>query len=108
MVELSGHSVLVIDDDPDSVSLLETLCMFHKVNTLTFTSPAAALDAILNGLSETPSAVFLDLDMKGTSGYQLQGALRKHLTCPIIVYTSLIDEIGTVKAAGFDGFIGKP
>ena len=71
------------------------------------TDPRKLVD-LLPGLGKM-DVVFLDLEMPGLDGYTVKDQLRAALgKTPIVAYTVHVSEINTVRALGFDGFLGKP
>jgi len=104
------QTILVIDDDPAAVSLIDgTLKHEYRIRV--------ALDGE-KGLElacgqDAPSLILLDVVMPKMDGYEVCEAIRLHphlREVPIIFLTSLTDEFSTVRAfeMGANDFIAKP
>jgi adenylate cyclase len=102
--------ILVVDDTPGNVKLLEDLLGFHGYEV----QPAASGEAALASIRErVPDLVLLDVVMPGISGYEVCRAIRAdpHLAMlPVVMVTALDDREERVKGieAGADDFLSKP
>ncbi len=65
---MAAKTILVVDDEPDVVSLLETTLKAEGFNVLTAYDGIAALDLCA---TERPDLVLLDLMMPMISGYEV-------------------------------------
>ena len=65
---MAAKTILVVDDEPDVVSLLETTLKAEGFNVLTAYDGIAALDLCA---TERPDLVLLDLMMPMMNGYEL-------------------------------------
>ncbi|HOC72346.1 MAG TPA: response regulator [Candidatus Hydrogenedentes bacterium] len=65
---MAAKTILVVDDEPDVVSLLETTLKAEGFNVLTAYDGIAALDLCT---TERPDLVLLDLMMPMMSGYEV-------------------------------------
>ena len=103
-------SILIVDDDPASVRLLEFYLRPAGYEVQSVLQPAHALDEIRE---VCPDLILLDVLMPFINGYDLCRALR---TCedtqlvPIVMVTVLSDVQSRVKAleAGADDFLSQP
>jgi DNA-binding response OmpR family regulator len=101
--------ILVVDDFPENVRLLEAVLAAHEYETLSATDGQAALE-----LAETakPDLVLLDVMMPRLDGYAVCRRLREReatAVLPVIMLTAS-DGLEKTKAieAGADDFIPKP
>jgi PAS domain S-box-containing protein len=109
MDKKSGHTILVVDDDPLNVKLLEAfLSKEHMVRGAH--SGEEALEIIL---SEDIDLVLLDIMMPGMDGYEvcrrIKASMPTHFI-PVIMITALSskDDRITGLEAGADEFLVKP
>ncbi len=100
--------MLVVDDDPLVLSVVERLLRHAGARVQTFSSPKTFLeDARLEG----PCCVLLDLQMPGMSGLELQERLNASGTPAGIVFMSGAGDVpATVSAlkGGAVDFLAKP
>jgi class 3 adenylate cyclase len=102
--------VMVVDDTPGNVKLLEDLLDFHGYEVETAGTGEEALAAIH---ARTPDLVLLDVVMPGMSGYEVCRAIRadpRLAMLPVVMVTALDDRDERVKGieAGADDFLSKP
>ncbi len=102
--------ILVVDDTPANVKLLEDLLGFHGYEVEAATSGEEALEAIRERL---PDLMLLDVLMPGLSGYDVCRAVRADpalAMLPVVLVTALEDREERVKGldAGADDFLSKP
>ena len=102
--------VLVVDDTPANVKLLEDLLAFHGYEVEAAGSGDEALAAIRERL---PDLVLLDVLMPGMSGYDVCRAIRADAAVamlPVVMITALDAPEERVKGieAGADDFLSKP
>jgi CheY-like chemotaxis protein len=111
IVDLSTHSILVIDDEPDNLELLETA--LHLIHGATVRVASSADAALAQLDSFTPTMVISDISMPRVDGYQLLLVFRqrpKTKELPIIALTAhaMRGDRDRILEAGFDGYISKP
>jgi len=101
--------ILVVDDVPENVRLLEAVLVPRGYEVVTATDGRAALDLVE---TEEPDLILLDVMMPGLDGYAVCRSLRaNHDTAvlPVIMVTSSIGPEKTKAIeAGADDFIPKP
>lgn len=100
---------LVVDDNKQNRDLLQMMLKANGVTPVALESPRN-LEQAMN--EHGPFAViFLDLEFPNYNGIALirQFKADPRLNgAPIIAYTVHTSEIEAARAAGFDGFLGKP
>lgn len=109
---LRGMTVVAIDDDAETLSMIgATLKVFGAQTALCLSANAG-----LNAVDATwPHLVIADLDMPGEDGYeclrQLRALARNHArVLPVVAFTGRADEQerSRVRLAGFDAYLTKP
>ena len=103
----SGHTVLIVEDDP-SVSQLMRLYLVqdgHKVLTAD-----DGIRAVEMARRMQPSLILLDLMLPGMSGQEVCSTLRKESNVPIIMVTARVEEDDRLAGLdmGADDYIAKP
>jgi DNA-binding NtrC family response regulator len=102
--------ILVVDDTPNNVALLEDMLTARGYQVATATDGA---EALAKAVAEAPDLVLLDVMMPGPDGFEVcerlraDGATRE---IPIIFLTALDDTFDKVRAfsAGAVDFVTKP
>ena len=107
---LSGWRVLVVDDEPDAIEVVETLLMMYGANVLTARNGQEALDKIRQ---HRPRFVIADLSMPEMSGWQMIEILKNDRTTmdiPIVALTAhaMQGDRNKAMAKGFHNFLTKP
>jgi adenylate cyclase len=101
--------ILVVDDIPENVRLLEAVLTQQGYDVVTAADGAAALTAVE---SERPDLVLLDVFMPELDGYAVCARLRESedtAVLPVIMVTSSLGQEKTrAIEAGADDFIPKP
>jgi DNA-binding response OmpR family regulator len=101
--------ILVVDDVPANVRLLEAVLGSRGYDVVTATDGLAALELVD---SEQPDLILLDVMMPGIDGYAVCRRLREGdetAVLPVIMVTSSLGEEKTrAIEAGADDFIPKP
>lgn len=108
--EQSSYRVIVIDDDVDSLRLVDVLFKRHKISITTFDNVPDGLQAIRDG---DYNLLLLDLMIPGDfNGWELHKQLRQYEKLPIMIvaFTAISEktELERAKSMGFDGYIVKP
>ena len=107
---LSGIRVLVVDDDPDALTMMTLLLETHGASAHAAGSVAEALTAIASG---PPDVLVSDLAMPGRDGYALIRAVRAlALTdggaMPAIAVSGFGNASERALAEGFERYVLKP
>ncbi|GAA0694861.1 hypothetical protein GCM10009104_22990 [Marinobacterium maritimum] len=110
--DISSADILIVDDNPYNVELLETLLDEEGYLCCeSFTDPYSAEARVLQ---QVPDLILLDVRMPGMSGFQLMERLQQVLSKPqmpaIIFLTAQVDEQTRYQALqlGAQDFITKP
>lgn len=110
MADLSDWNVLIVDDEPDNVGVLELVFKFHKATVQTAESGQRCLEMLE---CQVPSVVLVDIQMPVMTGYDLLKKIRENerwSLLPIIAVSAhaMSGDSERALAAGFDGYITKP
>ncbi|HVW29987.1 MAG TPA: ATP-binding protein [Polyangiaceae bacterium] len=112
VVDLTGVSVLVVDDDPDSRALVATVLRGSGADVTTATN---AMDALHHLSRAMPTLLLSDVGMPETDGYELMRRVRTELgaagaAVPAIALTAYAREEDRRLAisAGFNHHVAKP
>ncbi len=105
-----AEKLLVVDDDPHSRKLLDTLLRAEGFLVRHANNGIAALEAVA---TERPDAILLDLMMPGIDGFEVVRRLRadpESRSIRIVMVTALDDKASRARltAAGVDDAITKP
>lgn len=108
--DLSDWRVIVVDDEPDNLGVLELVLNFSKAEVRTADSASACLSALQDF---TPTLMLIDIQMPEMSGYELLEKIRANPRwngIPAIAVTAhaMLGDAEKVMAGGFDGYIPKP
>jgi len=110
MEDRSIWDVVIADDEPDNVGVLELVLQFHGAQVRVASSGQECL-ALLE--QRIPSVVLVDIQMPVMSGFELLERIRQRdiwRDLPVIAITAHVrqEDQEQIMAAGFDGYIGKP
>jgi len=110
MSDPSNWRVLIVDDDPDNVGVLELVLGFHNADTRIAASGKECLRLLRE---ETPTLLLVDIQMPGMTGYELLEQIRAHdawRDLPVVAVTAhaMRGDADRIMRAGFDGYISKP
>jgi signal transduction histidine kinase len=107
---LLGLDVLIVEDSPDTLALLNTIFTNEGANVTAVSSATDALDAVA---SNKPGLIISDIGMPGTDGYQFLEEIRRlpeMSQIPAIAisgYASQDDRQRALKV-GYAALIAKP
>jgi PAS domain S-box-containing protein len=109
MDEKTGYTILIVDDDPLNVKLLEVFLSKHH-SVLGAYSGEEALEIVE---SESVDLVILDIMMPGMDGYEVCRRIKANESTnfiPVIIITALSSKDDRIKGidAGADEFLVKP
>ncbi len=110
MIDMTGWTVLIVDDEPDNVGVAKMVLEFHGAKTLIAENGQQGLDLLER---ETPALVLLDLSMPVLNGWELVKQIRamprlKDLTVIAVTAHAMKGDREKVLEAGFDSYIAKP
>lgn len=104
------HSLLLVDDDPDILTLLQAKLKKEPYDIFTASEGEAALNMVR---TQKPDLVVLDVNLPGLSGLEICRSLRadkETREIPIIMLSSRGEEIDRVLGLEFgaDDYVTKP
>jgi len=104
---MSREGVLVVEDDPDLLALMELVLSQAGHRVRTAAEGGAALARIAE---ELPGLIFLDMRMPGMNGWEFAREFRaRHgRACPIVVVTAAENARERAEEIGADGWLAKP
>jgi signal transduction histidine kinase/CheY-like chemotaxis protein len=110
MPDLSGVKVLLVDDAPDTLGVLEQILRYSGATVVSAASAGRAL-ALLE--RERPDVIVSDIGMPEMDGFELIRRIRRRIdggSVPAIALTAFTRQDDRVKAlqAGFDDYLAKP
>jgi len=112
LADLSGLSVLLVDDAPDTLEVIEQILQQCGAATLAASGAAMAL-ALLD--SERPDVIVSDIGMPDIDGFELMRRIRRRPhdaggEIPALALTALTrqDDYERALQAGFDDYLAKP
>jgi len=109
-VQAAGANILVVDDDPEIVAMLQTRLTHRGYNVSTANDGNRALELAKR---ERPDLVLLDVMMPGKSGWEVARALKQDpLTqgIKIVMVTAIGEQVNEITSPlyGADAHIDKP
>lgn len=104
---MSRRGVLVVEDDPDLLALMELVLAQagHRVRTA-----AEGTAALARAAEELPGLIFLDMRMPGMNGWDFAREFRARHgpACPIVVVTAAENARERAEEIGADDWLAKP
>lgn len=100
------YKILIVDDEPDVVSLLKDYFELGGYETYTACDGEEALEKI----RIKPDLILLDVNMPRMDGLVVCQKIRDHVSCPILFLTAKVEDSDKIRgfAAGGDDYIVKP
>lgn len=102
--------VLVVDDDPSTIEMMEVVLGLagHAVR-----SAASAAEALSSAHQDQPCAVLLDVMLPGMSGLELLELMRRDprmREVPVLLFSAWAGAVDpwSAIAAGASGYLSKP
>lgn len=103
----SRRTVLVVDDEPDTITLIKHIFMTHDFNVAGATS---GKDALRKVVEVNPSIILLDLLMPEMNGMQTLEEIHKISDVPVIFLSAVGQKEDIIAAlkSGTDDYVTKP
>jgi len=100
------YKILIVDDEPDIVSMLASFFTGNGYQVLTAHSGMESLRRV----EQNPDIILLDINMPDMDGLEVCELIRDRVSCPILFLTARIEDRDKVKGffAGGDDYILKP
>ncbi len=110
-VPRGNYQVLVVDDDPDILQVVESIFIQEDISCKTVLNGQSALEMVESGF--IPKLILLDIMMPGLSGYDVCRILRKTFLAselPIIMLTGrrTVEALLEAYQSGANDYIPKP
>ncbi|MFJ8517034.1 hybrid sensor histidine kinase/response regulator [Lysinibacillus xylanilyticus] len=110
IIEANRPKVLVVDDDPVNLRVIETILSIEKYDLVTVTSGSKALEKLM---SQEWDLVISDVMMPNMSGYELVRTIRQQFTItelPVLLLTarSQSQDIKNGFLSGANDYVTKP
>jgi two-component system response regulator MtrA len=104
---MDSKSVLVIDDEPAVLQLLERVLEAEGYNVSIAIDGASGMARYAEN---QPDMVLLDIMMPGLDGYQVLESIRQDSDVPVVIITGKDSQesLQQVMALGADGLVQKP
>ena len=99
------YKILIVDDEPDIVSMLASFFTGNGYQALTAHSGMESLKRV----EQNPDIILLDINMPDMDGLEVCELIRDRVSCPILFLTARIEDRDKVKGffAGGDDYILK-
>jgi CheY-like chemotaxis protein len=102
--------ILIVEDNPANLSLMEYLLRAFGYAVLTATDGAEGIEVAHR---EIPDVILMDLQMPKLNGFDAASRLRADAVLkgiPIVAVTAfaMVGDRDKILAHGFDGYIAKP
>lgn len=100
------YKILIADDDPELVKMLQTFFQLRKYIVLTAADGAETLKKV----EMRPDIILLDINMPRIDGIEVCRRIRDKVSCPILFLTARAEEQDRVNGlmSGGDDYILKP
>src|SRR3990172_5859203 len=101
------RTILIVDDDPDTCTLLDTIFRVNGYTTRVVYTGQAAVQYVEGG---EPDAVVLDVMMPGMDGWETYRQLREFSNIPVLFLTALASGEDAARALniGVNDYVRKP
>jgi CheY-like chemotaxis protein len=110
LTDLSFKNILIVDDEPDSINVVQLVCEYHGAKVKSTNSAKECLKMLEEGI---PDIVFMDIQMPIMSGWEAIKHIRENSQLgglPVIAMTAhaMDGDKQRVLNAGFTGYMSKP
>ena len=101
------QTILVVDDEPTMLRLLERILTSEGYNVLLAADGNYAMTLVKDS---SPDLVLLDIVMSGPDGFMTLDMIRKHSAVPVIMVTARhnVESLQKAIELGADDYINKP
>lgn len=101
------HLILVVDDEPPIVRLVQAKLRIDGYEVLTASSGSEALETLK---TQTPDLIVLDVMMPGMDGFETLRRIRQHNQVPVVMLTARGSDADKLKGlqSGADDYVTKP
>jgi two-component system cell cycle response regulator DivK len=111
-IDLTKINALAVEDDAGGMAIIGVMMRYLGMKAFINTTGEGVVE-LARAMKPRPDIIFLDLNLPRTTGYEILKKIRadEKLKQALVVAVTAQDadiEIPRCKAAGFDGFIGKP
>ncbi|MEM6282329.1 MAG: response regulator [Chloroflexota bacterium] len=111
-VDLSKINALVVEDDAGGMAIIGVMMRFLNIKAYINTTGEGVVQ-MAKAMRPRPDIVFCDINLPRTTGYEVLKELRAEpeFEDMLVIAVTAQDadtEIPKARAAGFDGYIGKP
>ena len=105
-------SALAVEDDAGGMAIIGVMLRYLGIKAYINTTGQGVIE-MAHSMKPRPNVILLDINLPTTNGYELLKLIRadEQLKDVIVIAMTAQDadsEIPKCKAAGFDGFVGKP
>jgi len=109
MILQNAPTVMVIEDDEDILSTLETFLESEGYRVQAAANGREALDAI-KASEQLPTLILLDMRMPVLDGWQFAAAFREQYgaAAPLVVMSAAADTAQRAQEIGATGWLSKP
>ena len=108
MLRLEGHTILVVDDDPD---ILESFDLAMRAEGATTVTAEDGTDAVSEAIKSQPDAVILDMMLPKRSGFLVLEELLSMDIPPVVVMVTANEgkrHMAYAKTLGVSAYLIKP
>lgn len=109
-MKLSEWMVVVVEDEDDSMDLVQGLLSYHGINSL---AAPTAEEALLLLKDTVPTLILIDLMLPGMDGWRLLGEIKRiqalaNVPCVALTAYHTAEVANEAIEAGFDAYFAKP
>jgi two-component system, cell cycle response regulator DivK len=110
--DFATTNAIAVEDDAGGMAIIGVMMRYLGMKSYINTSGEGVVE-LARSMKPGPNVIFLDLNLPKTTGYDLLKLIRadEKLKSVLVIAVTAQDadtEIPKCKAAGFDGYIGKP
>lgn len=105
-------NALAVEDDAGGMAIIGVMMRYLGMRAYINTTGIGVIE-LARAMKPKPDVIFLDINLPKTTGYDILKLIREDekLKSTLVIAVTAQDadaEIPKCKAAGFDGYIGKP